>query len=253
MALITQLYSNTLSNQDITTALLVGTFTNTTRIRELTVNVFLDQVAGNGDYKVSLTIQRAGAGSAYQSIVTTLSLASGVTAGYVGTIPIQLNATDVLRVYVTGLAGDTTTPDIIVDINEKWQNIDANGNPNPTDSAGIATILADYARRTGDYSTLTAALVDTQLSGVHGSGAWGLVGAGAHSLTYTLTSSVGGTPIEGADVLAYTEAGMVNLVAAGVTDAFGVVTLNFSTAGTYYLKRVKSGYSFSNPDSEAVG
>jgi hypothetical protein len=185
MAYITQVGTTPTPNANIATALLVHTQTNTTRIRKLWVNVFLDQVAGNGDYIAHITIQRAGAGSAYTSIKTTLALASGVTAGYFGSIPITLNATDVMKVYVIGLAGDTTTPDIVVDVNEEWMDIDASGRVDVGEVLGTAqtagdlaamlnviddyidaeiaaisnnvtTILADYARRTGDYSTLAA-------------------------------------------------------------------------------------------------
>ncbi len=116
---LTNVGTTTTSNCNLTTALLVHTQTNDTRIRKLYVNVFFDQVAGNGDYKAHLPIQRAGAGSAHISIRTTNALAFGETAGYIGSIPITLNATDVLKVYLLGVAGDTTTPDVIVDVNEE--------------------------------------------------------------------------------------------------------------------------------------
>ena len=115
MDFYSQFYTNSLSNQNISSALLVGTITLTTRIRKLVINVDLDQVAGNGDYVAYLTIQRAGAGSAYETIRATKSAASGVTAITFGSIAVVPNsATDVIKVYVVGLAGDTTTPDIVV-------------------------------------------------------------------------------------------------------------------------------------------
>ena len=118
-ALLTQIDTETLSNQNISAALLVSTFTNTTRIRKVAVNVFADQVAGGGDYEIYCTIQRAGAGSAYKSPVTTVTVAASVTAVVFPSIFLMLNATDVLKTYIKGLAGDTTTPDIIVDVNEE--------------------------------------------------------------------------------------------------------------------------------------
>ncbi len=76
--------------------------------------------------------------------------------------------------------------------------------------------------------------------------------AGALTLTYTLTSSVDGTPIADATVELYTEIGMSNLIDSQTTNAFGVATFSNLVAGTYYLKRIKSGWTFTNPDSEAV-
>jgi hypothetical protein len=118
-ALLAQIDTETTTNGDISSALLVSTFTNTSRIRKVAINVFADQVAGNGDYEVYCTIQRAGAGSAYKSPVTTVTVASGVTSVVFPSIFLMLNATDVLKTYLKGLAGDDTTPDIIVDVNEE--------------------------------------------------------------------------------------------------------------------------------------
>jgi hypothetical protein len=120
MAYLAQVDTSTLSNQNISSALLVHTYTNTTRIRKLYVNVFADQVAGNGMYLAYITVQRAGAGSAYESIRTVKDAASGVTAIAFTSMPVILNATDVMKVYVIGVAGDTTTPDIITDVDEEW-------------------------------------------------------------------------------------------------------------------------------------
>jgi hypothetical protein len=129
MAYLTQFGTATTTNTSLTpAAVLVGTFTNTARIRKLYVNVFMDQVKGGGDYVVNIRVQRAGAGSEYVSIKTTLTLAAAITSGYVGSIPITLNATDVMKVYLLGTAADSdSTADIIVDVNEEWVNVDASG------------------------------------------------------------------------------------------------------------------------------
>jgi hypothetical protein len=44
---------------------------------------------------------------------------------------------------------------------------------------------------------------------------------------------------------------MTNLVASAVTDTFGVATFQLD-AGTYYFKRSKAGWNFTNPDTEVV-
>ena len=112
MAAITQIDTSTLSNQNISSASIVHTFTNTTRARLIYVSVDADQIAGNGAYQIYATIQRAGAGSAFRTSVTSVSVASGVTAATFSTVAFPVNSTDVVKVYLTGVAGDTTTPDI---------------------------------------------------------------------------------------------------------------------------------------------
>lgn len=75
--------------------------------------------------------------------------------------------------------------------------------------------------------------------------------AGAEAFTYTLTSTEGGTPIEGASVWVTTDSAGNHTIASGTTDAAGVVTF-YLQAGTYYVWRAHSGYSFSNPDVETI-
>lgn len=76
-------------------------------------------------------------------------------------------------------------------------------------------------------------------------------GAGSVAYEYTLTSTVGGTPITDADVWATTDIGGTATVADGKTDAFGKVTF-FLDPGTYYFWRQKTGFNFTNPDTEVV-
>ena len=79
------------------------------------------------------------------------------------------------------------------------------------------------------------------------------LGSGAITFVYTLTSSVDGTPIPNADVWVTTDAGGLNVVAAGVTNMAGQVTV-FLDAGTYYFWRAKDGFSPDpQPDVEVVG
>ena len=110
---------STLSNQSLVAALLCHTYTADAD-RALFVRLFADQVAGNGNYVAYVTIQRLGAGSAYRVVpITTAAVASGVTAACLTTIVVPVKNTDVVSVYLTGLAGDTTTPDIITEI---WED-----------------------------------------------------------------------------------------------------------------------------------
>ena len=108
------LETDSLSNQDISSALAIGAYTaNADRL--VMVQFFADQVAGNGDYVFYVTQQVAGAGSHYRLIpITTAAAASGLTSigGQSGMIAVRSG--DVLTVYLDGLAGDTTTPDTTV-------------------------------------------------------------------------------------------------------------------------------------------
>lgn len=142
MAQLTQISTSTLSNQNISSALLVHTFTNTTRLRKIYIDVFANQIAGNGDYVVYVTRQRSGAGSAYEmGARTTVPVPSGVTQQGFPTIALMVGATDVIKVYLTGLAGDTTTPDIITDVTEEFINADSSGNVSLT-ATGLDAITA---------------------------------------------------------------------------------------------------------------
>ena len=83
-----------------------------------------------------------------------------------------------------------------------------------------------------------------------GSGGGGNIGSGA--IAHTVSVSVGGSPLAGADVWVTTDqAG--NFVVAGtlVTDASGSVTFQLD-AGDYYQWVQLSGYNFSNPSSITV-
>lgn len=108
------LETDTLSNQDISSALAVGAYTADAD-RLILVQVFADQVAGNGDYDIYLTHRINGAGSSYRLIpITTAAAASGVTAIAAQSGMIAVRSGDVLTVYLDGLAGDNANPDTIV-------------------------------------------------------------------------------------------------------------------------------------------
>jgi hypothetical protein len=108
------LETDTHSNKDISTAVSVGVYTADAD-RLILVQVFADQVAGNGDYELYVTHQINGAGSSYRMIpITTAAAASGVTAIAAQSGMIAVRSGDVLTVYLDGLAGDNSTPDTTV-------------------------------------------------------------------------------------------------------------------------------------------
>jgi len=119
-------------------------------------------------------------------------------------------------------------------------------------SANLDTQLASIL--SSEATPPTVAQIDAQLTSTHGAGAWGSGGnGGTLSLTYTLVSSVDNvTPIPRATVELYAESAMTTIIESGITNDFGVVVFSNLVAGTYYLKRIKSGWTFTNPDTETV-
>lgn len=112
--------ADTLSNQNISTELLAGSYTADAELAVF-ARVFLTGIAGNGAYRASVFVQRRGAGGNYRHIPAGgdyVFVASGVTTVCATTDTVPLETTDVMTVYVTGLAADTTTPDMVV---EFWE------------------------------------------------------------------------------------------------------------------------------------
>lgn len=120
------------------------------------------------------------------------------------------------------LKTDLATKAEIAAINEKIDTIDSN----------VDAILVD----TG---TTIPALINSDS------------GAGTIQHTYTVTDSADGTPIDGVEVWVSTDAAGVNVIASGYTNSSGIVIFMLD-AGTYYFWRKRSGYNFTNPDTEIV-
>ena len=78
-----------------------------------------------------------------------------------------------------------------------------------------------------------------------------MLGEGATSYTYTVTNSVTGLPIQGVVVTVTTDIAGTNAIATGTTDVSGEIDFWLDPA-TYYMWSFKSGYTFTNPDTEVV-
>lgn len=83
------------------------------------------------------------------------------------------------------------------------------------------------------------------------------VPGGDVEFTYTVTNSQTGLPIEGVEIWIATDANGNNVTWRGTTDTFGVARDSYNElplldAGTYYIWRRRSGFSFDNPDTELV-
>lgn len=75
-------------------------------------------------------------------------------------------------------------------------------------------------------------------------------GVGAKTHVYTVLDG-NANAIPDVRVFVYSNAGLTTLVARGTTNNYGQITF-YLDAGTYYFVCEKAGYTFSNPDVEAV-
>jgi hypothetical protein len=193
MAFLTQLDTSTLSNQNISSALNVHTFTNTTRLRKVFIGVFANQIAGNGDYIVYATRQRAGSGAAYEiGARTTVAVPSGVTSQMFPTIALMCGATDVIKVYIVGLPADTTTPDIITDVSEEYvaatstltaQEVWEYATREITGGGGSAADVWAYATRTLTSTSSTASTVNGSTLTLYRGASWSIALTGLGNIT----------------------------------------------------------------------
>ena len=80
-------------------------------------------------------------------------------------------------------------------------------------------------------------------------------GAGPTVQTYTLTDSGTSDPIADALVVCTSDEAGTTTIASGRTNASGVVSLypDVAASTTVYLWRYKTGYTFTNPDTETTG
>ncbi|HEY1409274.1 MAG TPA: hypothetical protein VF434_10045, partial [Promineifilum sp.] len=99
----------------------------------------------------------------------------------------------------------------------------------------------------GDAGWILGTRLDAQVSSISGNSP----GSGAVEFEYTLTEEGSGNPIADADVWVTTDVAGANVVASGRTDMNGQITF-YLDSGTAYFWRQKSGFNFTNPDTEIV-
>ncbi len=116
--------TSTLTNQDLTpgtvgtTGLLILTYTADAE-RLIFVRILGAQLAGNGTYSHYRTFQIGGAGNIYRAATGTAAVPTGETTLNIVLSDIPVASGDVLKFYLIGLAGDTTTPDIVTQV---WED-----------------------------------------------------------------------------------------------------------------------------------
>jgi hypothetical protein len=151
------LETDSLSNQNISSALEIGSYTADAD-RLIAVQWFADAVAGGGDYVFYATLQVNGSGSAYRLLPqTTGTAAAALTAIGAQSGLIAVRSGDVVKVWLDGLAGDTTTPDTVV----RWSEVSAlqpataertlDVNANGAAKADLVSILGTVLTETSGY------------------------------------------------------------------------------------------------------
>jgi len=98
---------STLTGIDISSELLVHTFTSTDD-GEIFFQLHLSGLAGDDTYRVCTTRQIGGAGTVYQSPTVGVGLSPFQTTITISTYPIPVQVDDVIKVYAIGVAADTS-------------------------------------------------------------------------------------------------------------------------------------------------
>lgn len=160
-----RLQSSSLSNQDISTALLVGIYTALVEISDLSVQVALDEIAGDGNYQIYTTRQLGGAGAQYPSPVITEAVADGDTSHVFAPVSMSANATDVINVYVVGLPADDATIDVVCEFWGLAEATVAGGSSSPL-YASLAEYKAWFSTRGLGGATGTDASDDTAIEAI---------------------------------------------------------------------------------------
>ncbi len=99
----------------------------------------------------------------------------------------------------------------------------------------------------GEAGWILGNRLDAKISAISGNSP----GSGATEFTYTLLTDPGNDPITDADVWVTSDAPGTTVIASGRTNQYGVITF-YLDPGTVYIWRQKSGYNFTNPDTEVI-
>lgn len=112
--------------------------------------------------------------------------------------------------------------------------------------------LSEAPAGAGSDPEVIAEAVDAKLSTTHGAGSWLSVGGvGEGTITYSygpLTNLTTGQPIDDALVEVSTNEAMTNIIQTARTNAFGMATLVFDSAGQYWFRPSKSGFAAMAPE-----
>ena len=139
---------------------------------------------------------------------------------------------------------DVLTP--VTAVKAKTDNLPADPADESSLEAAISAVSGLDAAGVRGALGMSAANLDAQLALISG----GVAGSGAITWPYTLLDALG-APISNAQVWVSTDIQGTNVIASGITNDFGIVVF-YLDAGTVYIWAQRSGYNFTNPDTEVV-
>lgn len=170
----------------------------------------------------------------------------------VGTLPAGVNADtyEYAQPLTGGVGGETDCDEAVISYRDQTS-------PSAWNPFTVIIRFATY-RNSEMPAEVADAVWDEAIAGHLSAGSTGealddlccTLGSGASTHTYTVTTA-GGVPIQGVVVQVSTDLAGTNVIASGTTDAFGQITF-YLDSGTYYMWSFKSGYNFTNPDTEVV-
>ncbi|MFA6100449.1 MAG: hypothetical protein WC750_06310 [Patescibacteria group bacterium] len=215
-----------------------------------------------------IAIDTAGWATGEYAVFCSLTISSVNPSGFCGSFKLR----------TAGTAIDPVLDTVLADTNELQTNqgnwLTATGfstfdptsdqvvasNMRGTDNAALATVCTETRLAQLEATALPADIADiltdtgTTLDGKINAiklKTDTLGGAGAITWIYTLTDSVTGAPIDGAELWVSSDSAGTNILATGITDDNGRATF-YLDAGTVFVWRKKAGYDFTNPDQETV-
>lgn len=190
----------------------------------------------------------ASVGAIANNAITAAAITDGAITNAKVADDVNVNAKTISANAITAAAimdGAITNAKVADDVDVNTKTI----SPNATTAIDAALAAMHGA---GAWGGPTTAQINAALSAVHGAGPWGgAAGSGAITFTYTLTNAITHLPIADADVWVTSDAAGANTLASGRTNQFGRVVF-YLDAGTVYVWRQKSGWDFTNPDTEVV-
>lgn len=267
-------YKSNSTTQSTAGVTFTGGFDSVTGLNNVNIDLSSDGTfyAAGGDFQIVITAGTVGGTSVAGYVVAEFSIQNRYTGANVismaaNTLTASALATDAVTEIQTGLATPTNITAGVITTVTNLTNAPGSGDLTTTMKTSVQTASAAAITAA---SLPTAAQINTTLSGVHGAGSWeggggsaptveeidaqlssthgdgsweGTGGGGVFTYVFNLFNEDTDAPIAGAQVQARLSTNPASeVVAAGVTDLAGNVTLAFLGTGSAFIWALASGY-----------
>jgi len=242
MSLVT---GSTFSGKNISTVLLLTSYTIVTQ-GKYTFQVYLDAVAGGGDYTLNMRRKFGGVGVDYVLVPkTTYTAAAGAQAIGFPSIGVECAANDLVSFYALGLAGDTAVTGTAYIYMDDWVRSTTPANTFDVSATGEGGLDFNNIKDASGAKTLTNITVPVATS-------VGTVTGNVNGSVANVTNSVVASAVIGGYV---TATGTVNAnVVSQANIDFGALQKTSLNAATVTAGTVsdKTGYSLSAIGVDAI-